>query len=123
MSIASVQGPLSVPMKSRPVGSAQSALRLTRRGRIVVGVVVASVLALGVVHWGSSVAATDSHSVVAASSVQVAPGDTLWGIAARVNPGGDIRATIDDIVALNSLESGSKLAVGMTLAVPVPRDE
>lgn len=97
-------------------------VRLTRRGRIVVALAVAVTVGFGVVHLGSSVAATGQGSTQAAATIQVQPGDTLWGIAASVNPGGDIRATVDEIVALNSLSSGSTLPAGTVLAIPAPRD-
>lgn len=99
----------------------QPGLRLTRRGRLVLGGLVAVLMALGAVLFGSSVAATDEVDAVETVLVDVAQGDTLWGIASAANPRGDVRATVDDIVFLNSLEIGSKLPLGAELAVPVYR--
>src|SRR5690554_1993438 len=63
MSIALIHGPVSrpavAPAVAVPRSAAQPPLRLTRRGRIVVGTLVSLALALGVVVFGSSVAATD----------------------------------------------------------------
>lgn len=99
----------------------QPSLRLTPRGRFLAGGLVAVLMALGAVFFGSSVAATDEVDSVETVVVDVAQGDTLWGIAAAANPRGDVRATIDDIVFLNSLEIGTKLPLGAELAVPVYR--
>lgn len=45
----------------------------------------------------------------------VQPGDTLWSIAADVNPAGDVRATVD---ALAELNDGSAISVGQRLVLP-----
>jgi multidrug efflux pump subunit AcrA (membrane-fusion protein) len=47
----------------------------------------------------------------------VAPGETLWTIAARVNPDIDPRAVIEEIKALNVIE-GSEVYAGQVLLVP-----
>jgi LysM repeat protein len=49
--------------------------------------------------------------------VVVAPGDTLWGIAAE-HYGGDPRARVDQIMRANHLASPT-LVPGQTLRVPV----
>ena len=46
-------------------------------------------------------------------------GDTLWDLAAKANPNGDIRTTVDDIMRLNSIESAGGLQAGDTIAVPL----
>ena len=51
------------------------------------------------------------------SSVVVQPGDTLWSIASAVDGGGDVRAVIDAIQALNGLR-GTELVPGQTLVLP-----
>jgi len=94
-----------------------STLRLTRRGRVVVFLAgLATVFALGVtvsagagatLHGGSE----QVHTVV------VAPGDTLWDIAAQAAQGGDIRSMEHHIMELNGLSAGA-LQVGMHLRVP-----
>ncbi|MBM6698923.1 LysM peptidoglycan-binding domain-containing protein [Bifidobacterium pullorum subsp. saeculare] len=52
------------------------------------------------------------------SVVTVRPGDTLWSYAADITPaGGDVGATVDELVELNGLE-GPSLQVGQRLVVP-----
>jgi hypothetical protein len=52
---------------------------------------------------------------VAATSWVVAPGDTLWTIAAEIAPHADVRATVDRLVELNG---GGPIAVGQHLRLP-----
>jgi predicted Zn-dependent protease len=95
-------------------------VRLTRRGKIVVltlAVIAISVLA---VMFGPSSTATDQVGTPQETTmVKVLPGHTLWQIAADANPDGDIRATVDQIVELNSLPNASALQMGSEIAVPV----
>ena len=81
-----------------------STVRLTRRGRV-------TVLLLGTERPGTP----DPTRVV-----QVGTGDTLWAIAADAAAAtgeDDVRAMVDRIERLNSLESGMVLA-GQRLRVP-----
>lgn len=79
-----------------------------------------ALIALLVVLFGSSTAATgELGDVQQTHSVTVMAGHTLWEIAAEANPNGDIRATVDDIVRLNSLPNASALQMGSEIAVPV----
>lgn len=92
-------------------------LRLTRRGRIAI-VAVALLIALGgFVAFGPSVIATDESGPEPAI-VTVQPGETLWEIAGRVNPDGDVRSTVDDIAELNGISDAGQLRMGTELAVP-----
>jgi len=52
---------------------------------------------------------------VAARSVVVQPGDTLWSIAAEVAPDADVRITVDQLIALNG---SSPIAPGQELVIP-----
>ena len=52
---------------------------------------------------------------VAAQTVVVQPGDTLWSIAAAAVPGVDVRITVDRIIALNG---SSPIIVGQELELP-----
>ena len=95
-------------------------LRLTRRGRLTM--FLSTLLMLGVlgVILGSTTVATDEPgSPVPAAMVVVEPGQTLWDLAAKANPNGDIRTTVDDIMRLNSIESAGGLQAGDTIAVPL----
>jgi hypothetical protein len=95
-----------------------SALRLTRRGRLVVllalvGLILAA-FSLGRV--GSQAAPrTAQHAQLGHTVVQ--PGETLWAVAKRVAPGHDPRAVIDQIADLNDLDTSS-LQAGQLLVVP-----
>jgi len=51
----------------------------------------------------------------AASGYVVQPGDTLWSIARRLQPEGDVRPLVDRLVDLNG---GTDLAVGQRLPIP-----
>jgi Tfp pilus assembly protein FimV len=50
-------------------------------------------------------------------TITVAPGETLWQIAARVDPGADRRALVDQIESLNDLHDGRVIA-GQQLRLP-----
>ena len=99
---------------------ATPALRLTRRGKAFVFAVALAVIAVLVVLFGSSSLAGSNAGVMPeTTTVTVLPGHTLWEIAADANPNGDIRATVDDILRLNSLPNASALQMGSEIAVPV----
>lgn len=93
-------------------------LRLTRRGRAVVWC-LGIALAAGV---GGAAASAQADGPVAATEVRrvvVAPGDTLWGIAAdATSPGQDVRDVVLRLISLNELASGG-LQAGQTIVVPV----
>ena len=59
-----------------------------------------------------SAAAAARH---AASGYVVQPGDTLWSIARRLQPEGDLRPLVDQLVDLNG---GTDLTVGQRLPIP-----
>ncbi|WP_183094367.1 LysM peptidoglycan-binding domain-containing protein [Nocardioides stalactiti] len=105
----------------RPQSAARkSSMRLTRRGRLVVfafGVLVA--FALGVWFAAGSVA-TQEAGVEQVEVVTVAPGETLWDIAAdavAVTGEGDVAGMVARIEQMNDLES-SMLFAGQELRVP-----
>lgn len=92
-------------------------LRLTRRGRLVVAT-LALLLVGGAGLWGSRAAADGPRSAPVVERHVVAPGETLWGIAAHVaRPGQDVRDVVVELKALNDL-SDSGLTAGEELVVP-----
>jgi hypothetical protein len=97
-----------------------SAVRLTRRGRLVVfGIGVLLAFALGVWFAAGSVA-THEAGVEQVEVVTVAPGETLWDIAsdaATVTGDGSTGDMVARIQNMNSLDS-SMLYAGQTLRVP-----
>jgi nucleoid-associated protein YgaU len=75
------------------------------------GALVLLVLLGNVVYGGSS---------GGTQTVTVAPGDTVWGIAASHYPDdADLRQRVDDIVSINHIRGGS-LVPGQALTIPPP---
>ena len=74
---------------------------------------------LGVILGSTTVATDEPGAPVPATMVVVEPGQTLWDLAAKANPNGDVRTTVDDIMRLNSIESAGDLQAGDTIAVPL----
>lgn len=95
-----------------------SPVRLTRRGRLLVTVVLllvavaAAVLATG---GASALAGTDRPATHAQVTVQ--PGETLWQIAERTAPATDPRETVQQILDLNGLQT-SQVQAGTALQLP-----
>ena len=90
------------------------ALRVTRRGRLVI-LTVALLVVLLPGAWRAMATAQVEGPVTV--TVTVESGDTLWGIASQIDPGTDPRALIAQIRELNSLEQ-SGLVPGQVLVVP-----
>jgi hypothetical protein len=107
-------GPAPAPASS----PARSAIRLTRRGRVVLAVLAALVLA-GLFVAGATAAQASSPAAAhrGDTRVFVQPGDTLWSIAHRAQPGADPQAVVQDILSANHLSSAS-VTVGQRLWVP-----
>lgn len=105
----------------RPVRVAQEqTVRLTRRGRIVVGTLIALpiIIAAYLLGFGASQAGADSTpSHVAFEHVTVMPGESLWTIAGQVAPGADRQEVVAAIVSLNQLD-GATVHPGENLAIP-----
>jgi nucleoid-associated protein YgaU len=102
-----------------------SAVRLTRRGKIVVGALMALAAAsLAALIWlavaGQAEAAghvTRGGSGNSMLRVVVRPGQTLWSIAVRADPAADPRVVIQQIIDDNALR-GSSIQAGQVLWVP-----
>lgn len=119
----------------RPVAPARPDLRLIPGGRsagpapvrpvlaIAGGLLLVLALVLGTVAVGRGALAglapaPASAGLPAASSgrtIVVAPGDTLWSIARRLQPSGDVRPLVDRLAAANG---GAGIAAGDRLVVP-----
>jgi hypothetical protein len=94
-------------------------VRLTRRGRVVLTLLLlALVLALFTVFSGYSAATGEPGDRVPTTTVVVGEGDTLWAIASAVAEPGRTREVVHEIQKLNSLP-GPELVEGQELAVPV----
>jgi predicted Zn-dependent protease len=69
--------------------------------------------------WGGGSAATEHAGAPEATRVvTVAPGDTLWDIAADIAADGQVRSMVDRIDRLNALDS-AMLQSGQRIRVPV----
>ena len=112
--------------RPRRPAAGRAPIRLTRRGRIVVGTVIGiGVAATAALIWlaiagqaqasGSAKAGRPVRGTFA--RVVVKPGQTLWGIAAQFDPRADPRVIIPQILDMNSLSS-TAIAVGQVLWVP-----
>ncbi len=91
---------------------------LTRRGRLARFAVVLSLSVLLGAVFTMKAGAGSSASHVAHSYVVVvvAPGESLWSIAAKAAGQGDVRSMVDEIISVNSLaipdvQAGQKLRV------------
>ena len=100
----------------------RSAVRLTRRGRLVVFLTsLFLVLAVAFALAGGAVGTDSAGEQIPTEIVQVAPGDTLWGLASEIATDGDVRSMMTQIERLNALESAG-LQAGQKLRVPVVSD-
>ncbi len=106
----------------RRVGAPDVALRLTRRGRIVVAA-VAALLVTVVSLLAAGAAQATNHGLPPGAARQnlvrvvVGPGQSLWSVAESADPDQDTRAVIHQIVDLNAL-SGGVVFAGQQLWVP-----
>jgi hypothetical protein len=95
-----------------------STLRLTRRGRIVIGALVATpVVALSMLLAAPGALAGNEDSGSDFEYMTVLSGDTLWGIAEIVAPDADPRDVIAEIMSLNQLTNAA-LTPGQQIAIP-----
>ncbi len=97
-----------------------SGIRLTRRGRIALGV-LSVVFLLLVVMFSGRLSADAGTSMAdqgrATGVVVVQPGESLWQIAKAVSPQSDPRETITAIRELNGLGDSTVIA-GQSIIVP-----
>lgn len=102
--------------------TANPPLRLTRRGRVVVAVAAALVLAALSLVIASAAQATN-HPVSSRAAQQglaqvtVHPGQSLWSVAESADPAADTRVVIQQIIELNGL-TGNVVFAGQRLWVP-----
>jgi hypothetical protein len=97
-------------------------LRLTRRGRVVIAVATAILVAVVSLIAAKAVQATSRSAPPrvaeqALARVVVRPGQSLWSVAERADPGADTRQVIEQIVELNGL-AGDAVVAGQWLWVP-----
>ncbi|WP_433006179.1 LysM peptidoglycan-binding domain-containing protein [Kribbella sp. CA-294648] len=97
------------------------ALRLTRRGKMLLTTVSVLVFGAAIAVLGLRVAGvldpqpTFDHTI----QVQVGAGQTLWSIAQETNPTEDPTVVVEKIADLNNLRNAADVIPGQTLQIPV----
>ena len=112
------QGFLKNDWQANPSGR-QSAVRLSRRGRLARTLVVLSLTVVMAAGFASQSGAGQVEASTAPSYeiVVVAPGETLWSVAAAY-ASGDVQGLINEIREVNNLK-GYDLQAGQKLRVPL----
>lgn len=97
-------------------------IKLTRRGRVVLGglatFAAAAVLVLGASLVAPQAVASSDDSGASFGYVIAAPGASLWQLATELDPSVDPRDLVAEIVQLNQMR-GSDVVVGQPIAVPL----
>jgi hypothetical protein len=101
------------PMNAQTL-NAQTRVRLTPRGRLVV-VLFLLAAALLVFSWGRASATGSAPRTSVVTETTVAPGESLWAVSQRVWPGSDPRDGVRALTEANHLSEGSVLQAGTTL--------
>ena len=114
------QGLLKGEWQANPSGQ-QSLARLTRRGRLARTIVVLSLAVVMVAGFAATSGANQEAPAASAapsySVVVVAPGETLWSVAAAYATG-DVQGLVTEIREVNNLK-GYDLQAGQRLRVPL----
>lgn len=93
-------------------------LRITQRGRLVVSALIALPVLVVSIFLASPGALADSTDTADSHEyVTVLAGDTLWTIAEMLDPDGDPRDVVHEIMRLNQLSSAA-LSPGQEIALP-----
>jgi LysM repeat protein len=106
---------------ARPPRSADATFVRRRVGVLVFAAAlitsVGAVASDGLADRGGDPASTSAagRTSATAATYTVQPGDTLWAIAERMHPGGDITLYVDALVTLNG---GSVIVPGQQLRLP-----
>ncbi len=111
--------------EERTLDFSERPVQLTKRGRLVlalgVAVVAAVLIALAGLGALKIAPAADAAVPERTATVMVEPGQTLWQIAKQATPGGDVRATVDQIMRLNGIKDAGAVEAGTELRVPLSR--
>jgi hypothetical protein len=111
--------PAPRPARAAEARAEAAPLRLTRRGRIVVTVLLLGLVLAALTVFGARSAATDEPGTpVKTRTVQVGEGDTLGDLASTAAAPGHVREMVLQIEQLNALP-GPALQEGQKIAVPV----
>jgi LysM repeat protein len=107
------------PARATSPRAASPRLRLTTRGRVVLGTLAAAPLVAGLVFASVTAPASagNEQGTTSFATVTVGAGESLWSIAERIAPQSDPREVIGELQRLNGLED-SAVAAGQTIAIP-----
>ena len=95
-------------------------LRITRRGRLVLGALLAGPVAVALAisaFSGSPAQAGSTASTASFEYITVASGETLWDLAGWIAPEADPRDVVNALTELNQLGS-TAVQPGQRLAIP-----
>ena len=93
-------------------------MRLTTRGKVVFSSLIAGVVVFSTLIFSSSDASARSADIQdQAIYVTVLTGDTLWDIAATIDPQSDPRDLVFELMHLNDLPT-AELSRGQELLIP-----
>ncbi len=114
--------PSSTPLRVIHGGRSPAARRmrrtfLLRRAAVVVAAVLFVWAGIQVVSAAATPLPAASTPAELGTVHRVASGDTLWALAASVDPDADPRDVVDAIARLNALPGGV-IEVGQTIAIP-----
>ena len=107
----------TLPTSPRTPAHGRPGLRLTRRGRLGVLLVLATLLLVAFSLGRTSADAGSTRPAAPAHTTVVHPGETLWAIARRVAPAADPRATVARLTEMNDLGS-RPIVAGQRLVLP-----
>lgn len=127
MSAALMQAPAAQQaIELSAVARSTTRIKLTRRGRVVMGVLatsaVAALLALMAALFAPQAVASDAAGEASFGYVVAGPGASLWQLATELDPAMDPRDLVAEIVQLNQLR-GVDIVVGQPVAVPLRYNE
>ena len=111
----------SITLINQGFSANPSGFSLNRRGRLARTFVVLSLAVVLTSVFGFQAGAGTSDTVGAPTSfieITASPVDTLWSLATRMADGGDVRALVDEIAAVNSLAT-AELQAGQKVRIPL----
>ncbi len=108
--------PMAIALHSHPSfrTSARRSYATYFRRRVVLVAAVACVLGGAFFASGAVAEKSTPEGISTPRTFVVAPGDTLWGIAHRLVPNGNVTAMVDELVHLN----GDQIFPGQVIRIP-----
>jgi len=84
---------------------------------VLVGLMLSAWIGLQALAGAVGISGTSASASTATAplTIEVAPGDTFWTIASRLQPDGDLRPLVDRLVAVHG---GGVLLAGERISVP-----